>query len=188
MAHDVFISYSRRDSAIVDRIEQELNRHGVTVFIDRSGIELGTDFAEIIGNAISSSQIILFVWSENSNQSKQAANEIVLALNNGKTIIPFKIGGFKPAPTLDYHLGRLNRIDVDRVSDAKIAELAEDIAQIVHRKHGCSAESTTYFGNNYGSSVYAPNKKMHRSIGSHMQLLTIIVCLVCLVGGGVFLG
>lgn len=129
MKYDVFISYSRKDVEIIDHIENELHKYGITCFVDRSEIALGEDFAEAISKAIFESDILLFVWSENSNQSENAANEIALAIDFEKTIISFKIGKFKPHYKLAYRLVRFNRIDVLSYNQPQIIELAEKVAK-----------------------------------------------------------
>ena len=129
MTYDVFISYSRKDTEIVDYIESELRRRGITCFVDRSDIELGDDFAEVISKAIFESEILLFVWSENSNQSPNTANEIALAIDFEKTIISFKIGKFKPDYRLAYRLVRFNRIDALTYNRQQIIELADKVAK-----------------------------------------------------------
>lgn len=134
MAYDVFISYSRKDANIVDRIDKELKRYGIESFIDRSGIELGKDFGEIIAESIYECSIVLFVWSENSNQSEHTANEIALAVEFEKTVVSFKIGTFKPSPKLAYRLVRFNRIDAVTYNEVKIVELGAKIAQILDKK------------------------------------------------------
>ena len=129
MAYDVFISYSRRDIQIADRIEKELEKYDISCFIDRSGIDLGDDFAGIIAKAIHESEIMLFVWSENSNQSENTANEIALAIDFQKTIISFKIGEFKAHYNLAYRLVRYNRIDAVTFNEPQVIELGEKIAK-----------------------------------------------------------
>lgn len=131
---DVFISYSRKDSEIVDRIEQELDKYGITSFIDRSAIDLGDDFAEVIAKALFECQIVLFVWSENSNQSENTANEIALAIDFEKTIVSFKIGTFKSDYKLAYRLVRFNRIDAVPFNEEKIVELGKKLSQQLGKK------------------------------------------------------
>lgn len=134
MKYDVFISYSRKDVEIIDHIENELRKYGITCFVDRSEIALGEDFAEAISKAIFESDILLFVWSENSNQSENTANEIALAIDFEKTIISFKIGKFKPHYKLAYRLVRFNRIDVLSYNQPQIIELAEKVAKRLGKK------------------------------------------------------
>lgn len=129
MAHDIFISYSREDSAIVDRIDEELNKYGISSFVDRSHIDLGEDFAEVISKSLFECEVLLFVWSENSNNSENAANEIALAIDFQKTIISFKIGNFTPDYKLAYRLVRFNRIDTTTFNEPQVIELCKKIAR-----------------------------------------------------------
>lgn len=134
MAYDVFISYSRKDSKIVDRIEEELSKHGISCFIDRSNIDLGADFAEVIAKSIFECEIMLFIWSESSNQSENTANEIALAIDFEKSIVSFKIGAFKPDYKLAYRLVRFNRIDAVAFNETHIVELGIKVAKRLGKK------------------------------------------------------
>lgn len=134
MAYDVFISYSRKDAKIVERIEEELNKHGISCFIDRSNIDLGADFAEVIAKSIFECEIILFIWSESSNQSENTANEIALAIDFEKSIVSFKIGAFKPDYKLAYRLIRFNRIDAVAFNESHIVELGIKVAKRLGKK------------------------------------------------------
>lgn len=48
MTYKVFISYSRKDSRIADRICEELDKAGITYFIDREAIKGSVDFPDVI--------------------------------------------------------------------------------------------------------------------------------------------
>ena len=133
MKYDIFISYSRKDAEIIDRIEQELALYGMTCFIDRSGINPGEDYAEVISKALFESELMLFVWSENSNQSKETANEVALAIDFEKQVVPFKIGKFQADYKLAYRLVRFNRIDALTYNEQKIVELGEKLAKQLGR-------------------------------------------------------
>lgn len=141
MKYDIFISYSRKDTEIIDRIEKELARYGITCFIDRSGINPGEDYAEVISKALFESELMLFIWSENSNQSKETANEVALAIDFEKPVIPFKIGKFQADYKLAYRLVRYNRIDALTYNEQKIIELGEKIAHQLGKKLICDTKS-----------------------------------------------
>ena len=129
--YDVFISYSRKDTVVIDRIEKELQKYGITMFIDRAGIDAGTDWAETIAQALYDSELVLFVWSENSNTSENTANEIALAIDYQKTIVPFRIGEFKADFKLSYRLIRFNRIDALPYNEGKVVELGTKLAKLL---------------------------------------------------------
>lgn len=69
MTYKVFISYSRKDSRIADRICEELDKAGITYFIDREAIKGSVDFPDVISQAIGESELFLFLASRNSYQS-----------------------------------------------------------------------------------------------------------------------
>lgn len=135
MKYDVFISYSRRDSLIVKRILKEMEERNISCFIDTRDINLSTDFAGIIVEGIKNSSLMLFIWSENSNLSENTANEIAVALEMQKPIVPYKIGTFESNYNLLYRIIRLNRIDTDVVSNDSIQLLVSGIKTILSKEN-----------------------------------------------------
>lgn len=93
MNYDVFISYSRKDIGIADRICSAFDRVGVTYFIDRQGIGGGLEFPDAIANAIVNCHVVLFLASINSYTSKFTNSEITFAFNKKEknSIIPYRI-------------------------------------------------------------------------------------------------
>ena len=77
--YNVFISYSRKDSAIIDIIINALNAGGLTYYLDKQGIDAGSDFIQTIHNAISESELFLCVLSENSYNSDFSIRELEYA-------------------------------------------------------------------------------------------------------------
>ncbi len=105
MKYDVFISYSRQDyvdehevvkaDSPVKAILDFLDAHQISCWFDKEGIYSGSEFVEVIANAIADSKMMLFVSSEHSNESIYTAGEIFEAIENNKLIIPIKIDGSK---------------------------------------------------------------------------------------------
>ena len=91
--YDVFISYSRRDTNVVDKICKAFDDNNISYFIDRQGIGGGLEFPKVLAEAILSSQIFLFIASENSYKSKFTQSEVVFAFNKKQksNIIPYII-------------------------------------------------------------------------------------------------
>lgn len=91
--YDVFISYSRKDSAVANEICNALTRAGISYFIDRKGISGGMEFPKIISESILDSKIFLYLASKNSYDSKFTNSEITFAFNkkNKGCLIPYKI-------------------------------------------------------------------------------------------------
>ncbi len=110
MEYDVFISYSRKDTAIVDQFVNRLTEAGYNVWIDRDGIYSGDQFKMKIIQAIKNSSIVIFVSSINSNTSQWTIKEISYAIKKGKTIIPVKIDDTEYDDNIDFDLVNIDFI------------------------------------------------------------------------------
>ncbi len=110
MEYDIFISYSRADTQIVDQFVTKLTDAGYRVWIDREGIDGGDQFPVRIVEAIENSTVILFFSSANSNASKWTVKEIFYAFTEDKIIIPIKIDETKYNKKI-----ALNLIDINFV-------------------------------------------------------------------------
>lgn len=96
--HDVFISYSRRDTAVADEICRAFDRSGVSYFIDRRDIAGGMEFPEELAHAILDAGMVLFLCSREAYMSKFTINEIVFALKEKgpQSIISYLIDDTPP--------------------------------------------------------------------------------------------
>ena len=111
MEHDIFISYSRRDSQMVDQFVKRLEQEGFRVWIDRDGIESGDAFKRVIVRAIKESEIVVFFSSEPSNTSIWTAKEINIAVHYNKPIIPIKLDNSVYNDEVEFDLVSLDYID-----------------------------------------------------------------------------
>ena len=76
MIWDVFVSYSRNDMIVADKICKSLKKIGLNIFIDRTCIPLGADYEVYLRTAIRKSKIFLFIASKNSWKSVWGLQEI----------------------------------------------------------------------------------------------------------------
>ena len=84
----VFISYSRKDKAFVQKLNDALDNAGVHAWVDWEGIELASDWMQTITNAIQGTDAFLFVISPDSIKSKVCAEELELGIKLNKKLIP----------------------------------------------------------------------------------------------------
>ena len=125
MKYDVFISYSRQDyvdehevvkaDSPVKAILDFLDAHQISYWFDKEGIYCGSEFVEVIANAISDSKMMLFISSEHSNESIYTAGEIFEAIENNKLIIPIKIDASKYSKKFKILLNPLDYIDFSKI-------------------------------------------------------------------------
>ena len=91
--YDIFISYSRKDIEIADKICTALEGAGISCFIDREGISTGEDFVNKITHNIENSQFFLFLASKNAYEAKFTPKEVLYAIEYKpkESIIPYII-------------------------------------------------------------------------------------------------
>ena len=108
--YDLFISYSRKDTAIANKICDALDQQGITYFIDRKGIGGGMEFPAVLADAIINSKIMLFLGSANSYKSKFTNSEVTFAFNKKPmgSIIPYIIDGSELPPALEFTFSSIN--------------------------------------------------------------------------------
>ena len=127
MGKSIFISYSRCDEGIVfpfiDRIEREL---GPVCWIDKKGIESGSQFEEVIVCAIENSKVVLFMLSDKSIDSKWTKREVLYAEDEGKRIVPVVLDGGKLRKWFKFHFGNVDYIDIR--DEEQCEKLLEDMA------------------------------------------------------------
>jgi hypothetical protein len=104
MAHDIFISHSRRDKQIAKMVCDHLEQNGMRCWMAPRDIPEGKKWAEAIVNAILESNLVLLIFSSNSNDSDQITNEVNIAADDKVSILPFRIEDVKPAKELRYYL------------------------------------------------------------------------------------
>ena len=97
---DVFISYSAHDRAIAERIEHKLRARHVTVWRDQSRLAPGDQWPKLLGEEISSSTLMLLLWSKHAKNSHYVDFEWGNALAQKKLILPFCLDGTDPPPSL----------------------------------------------------------------------------------------
>lgn len=108
--YDVFISYSRKDTEVADKISQAFDKVGITYFIDRQGVGGGMEFPAVLAKAIRESKVFLFLASKNSYESKFTQSEIVYAFNKKQKqdIIPYIIDGSRMPEELEFTFSAIN--------------------------------------------------------------------------------
>jgi hypothetical protein len=132
--YDIFISYSRKDTEVVNRICKAFDEEGITYFIDRQGLTGGTEFPEKLANAILSCNKLLFVASNNSYQSKFTKNEITFAYNEKEpeSIIPYIIDGSSLPPGLKLIFSGVNIRNIEEHPIETV--LVDDVLSILGRE------------------------------------------------------
>ncbi len=90
----IFISYSRVDTDFVRRISTELTNKYGEVWVDQQSMMPASSWRQEIIDAITAADTLIFILSPNSLASQVSAQEVALALELKKRIIPIVISDF----------------------------------------------------------------------------------------------
>ena len=84
----VFLSYARDDLQVVQRLEQELVAHGLSVWRDQDSIYGGQHWPKAIGEAIATHDWVVLVGSQHAARSPFVELEWNIALALQTSVIP----------------------------------------------------------------------------------------------------
>lgn len=131
MAHDVFISYSHSDKSVADAICANLEQEGIRCWYAPRDIEPGEEWAASIIKSIKATKILILVYTDASNASRQVLNEINAAVENGVVIIPFRLTMSEPSESIKYYLSAVHWMDAikgpQQISIKKLVRLVRSI-------------------------------------------------------------
>src|SRR5262252_8972715 len=131
-AHEVFISYSRKDKEFVRRLDEELKRRDREAWVDWEGIPPGDTWEKTIYGAIEATHTFIFVLTPESITSEVCGREIAHAAANNKRLVPIVHRDVAPERVPE-SLGELNWIffresdDFDEATDKLISALDTDL-------------------------------------------------------------
>lgn len=124
----VMISYSHKDQQYANMIVAILEQNNIKCWIDYRDATPGLNYAGSIVRAIKNSDFVIVVLSKNSIASAQVLNEVNAAVNNGVSIIPFKIEDGDLSDNLEYYIGKTHWLDaITPPLEAHIYRLVETI-------------------------------------------------------------
>ncbi len=125
MPHDIFISYSRKDSEQALTLAEKLRADGIQVWIDKHGIIGAEKWATEIVEGIKGCSTFILLISGNSVQSENVLRELSLASETRKRILPVEIERIELPSSFMYPLAGLQHVKI------------LDFDKIVHaHKHG----------------------------------------------------
>ncbi len=109
--HDVFISYSRRDTEVMARVSQYLREAGLSVWTDE-GIEPGTlSWKQSLSDAILDCKFVIVLFSPHAVESTWIHRELDFAELHGKKLYPLLVAG-EPADSIPFGYTTYQFIDI----------------------------------------------------------------------------
>jgi len=131
-AQEVFISYSRKDTDFVHRLDEVLKSRGRETWVDWEGIRPTEEFMQAIYAAIEGADTFVFVITPDSVASIPCGREIAHAAAHNKRMVPIVARDVK-ADTVPEALAKLNWIffrdsdDFEKATDTLISALDTDL-------------------------------------------------------------
>ncbi len=102
-----FLSYSRHDQAFAIRFANDLKAGGVDVWVDQFNIAIGQNWDREVEAAVRKCDGFIVILSSHSVSSENVADEVAVAINGAKHIIPI----LHEKCTLPMRLARMQFID-----------------------------------------------------------------------------
>lgn len=121
--HDAFLSYSRRDSDVMRRVQGTLHTAGVRVWVDEQGLEPGTmSWKQAIQQAIEQASCLVVILSPDSKQSRWVQAELDYAESQSKKIFPILARGDKSS-AVPFGYTMAQWVDIQTDYDGEINKL-----------------------------------------------------------------
>lgn len=134
MPHQVFLSYSTKDTAATEAVCRFLEARGVRCWMAPRDIPVGHDWAEAIIGALNRCPVMVLIYSSNANASTQVTREVQRAFEKGLAVFPFRIEAVQPNPGLEYYLGSVHWLDaLTPPLEAHMGKLATAVEKALKR-------------------------------------------------------
>lgn len=183
--HDVFISYSTKNKNVADAIVADFEQHGIKCWYAPRDILPGQEWVSAIKDALEGSKMLILVYTGEANDSRQVMNEVALAFNAGKTIVPFRLTEEQMNNELEYYLTRVHWLDaVSKPLSNNIEELRKYVGVILQKPEEVSGEKRSVDQENPASAGNKKKKVVPIAIGAAAVVLAAVVGLVLFLGGG----
>ncbi len=129
---EVFVSYSREDSARVLALAAKLRAAGVSLWIDQGGLDAASLWSEQIVTALESVKVLLLIVTEAAVQSHNVAKEVMLVSERNGNILPVHLEPTVIPSTLKYPLAGIQHIEYfdDGDSEAGLKSILRSLARI----------------------------------------------------------
>ena len=123
----IFISYSSKELDVALKVCEFLENNDFKCWIAPRNVEAGGNFATQIVTAIKNCDMLVLLASENTNDSGHVSNEVSIAFDNKKIIVPFKIQDFVFTDEFLYFLGRKHWIEAHNDINSGLKTLLDTI-------------------------------------------------------------
>ena len=126
---NVFLSYSQKERAVMEKVVGSLMREGLTVWTNKTDIKSGTDFGEVIDRGIEEADTIVYLMSPLSLTSEYCQKELEYGRSLHKRIIPLLVAELETIELIPPDLRAIQFIDMTDHEDE--AAYQKDIDKLI---------------------------------------------------------
>lgn len=143
MTHDIFISHASADKEIADAMTEALEARDIQCWIAPRDIRPGDTWGGSIVRAIESSKMMVIIFSESSNASRQVLREVERAVQKDVVLLPFRIDEVPPTGDMEYFLSATHWLDALTPDlDRHLRELIRTSNSILKKTTSAADESS----------------------------------------------
>ena len=179
---DVFISYSTKNKNVADAVVANFEQHGVKCWYAPRDILPGQEWVSAIKAALHQAKIFVLIYTQESNSSRQVMNEVAMAFNAGKTIIPFRLTEGEMNDELEYYLTRVHWLDAVSKPMEKNIDALRKYVEVILQKPGAGSAAPAASAP-AAEPKKAKGEKKKSKVGLWISLAAAAILLVAL---GVF--
>lgn len=183
--HEVFISYSSKDSNIASHLVNLIEAKGVKCWFAERDIPAGTpNWEQAITDAIHSAKVFVVIISKNSVSSTQIPREIRLAVNFCEAIYPVRIDNVELQGSFEYYLAGYQWTDVTVEQREKLEKFSDIISRFLQGNTDGQNMNILPTVNDISNALSndADNKK------SPKRMPIVIAIAICIIAGVILFG
>lgn len=135
MDHQVFLSYSTKDTKITEKMCNYLEQNGIHCWMAPRDILPGSEYGEAIIAGIEKAQAFVLVYSEHSNSSQHVLREVERCVSRNLPLVAFKIEDVKPTKSMEYFLMANQWLDASGAPEQYFGELLEVLRTLVNNEN-----------------------------------------------------
>jgi TIR domain len=127
--HHIFICFSSQDEATAQTVIRFLENRGHKCWISSRDVRPGRNYQEAIVEAIQNAKLMIFLFSESSNNTAEVKKELSLASSFDLPVIPLRLSTTKPNGALLYELATRQWIDAFAEFDAALERMVAAVEE-----------------------------------------------------------
>lgn len=128
---DVFISYSSKNKQLADAMCHALEQHKIKCWIAPRNVQPGNPYAREIINGIENSKLMVLVFTHDADESEHVANELEMAFEHKKIIIPYVAENVPMSKEFSYYLKRKHWLNAYPNPEESFQELIKVVFNVL---------------------------------------------------------